>query len=256
MLIDTHCHLFMKPLSGDIDGVLKRAAVKGISAIIVPAVETSSWKRVAELSEYPTVYPALGLHPWCADEVLDTGILEKLLVETGSVAVGEIGLDFKIENPDRIAQITVFRIQLDLARELGLPVILHCRGAFDEMLSILSEKKYNGNITGVVHAFTRGIQLAERFLELGFYLAFGGAVTRSRAKRARSSAVGVPLRRIVLETDAPSIGMDGIEPERMEPAHVARIGESLALLRGISIEEVTFETSMNARELFNIREGW
>ncbi|NOQ22020.1 MAG: TatD family deoxyribonuclease [Candidatus Aegiribacteria sp.] len=256
MLIDTHCHLFMKPLCGDIDGVLKRAAAKGISAIIVPAVETGSWKKVAELSEYPVVYSALGLHPWCADERLDTGMLEKLLIKTGSVAVGEIGLDFKVENPDRITQITVFRTQLDLAAELGLPVILHCRGAFDEMLSILSEKKYNGKVTGVVHAFTRGIQLAERFLELGFFLAFGGAVTRPRAKRARSSAAAIPLRKIVLETDSPSIGMDGIYPERMEPAHVARIGESLALLRGISSDEVTFETSRNARELFNIREGW
>ena len=252
MLIDTHCHLFMKPLYEDIDGVLNRAAGKGVSAIIVPAVETDSWKRVAELSEHPIVYPALGLHPWFADEKLDVGMLGKLLIETSSVAVGEIGLDFKIENPDRITQITVFRAQLDLALELALPVILHSRGAFDEMLSILSEKRYNGNIAGVVHAFTRGVQLAERFLELGIYLAFGGAVTRSRAKRARSSAAAIPLRKIVLETDAPSIGMDGIEPEQMEPAYVARIGESLALLRGISLEEVTCETSRNAQELFDI----
>ncbi len=163
MLIDTHCHLFMEPLCGDIGGVLKRAARKGVSAVIVPAVETSSWKKVAELSEYPAVYPALGLHPWCADEELDKDLLEKLLIETGSVAVGEIGLDSKIENPDRSAQINVFRVQLDLASELGLPVILHCRGAFDDMLSILSERKYNGKIKGVMHAFTRGGQLAERF---------------------------------------------------------------------------------------------
>ncbi len=255
MLIDTHCHLFMKPLCEDIEGVLKRAALKGISAIIVPAVETRSWKSIAELSEYPSVYTALGLHPWCADEALDTAMLGKLLVGTGSVAVGEIGLDFKIETPGRITQITVFRTQLDLAAELGLPVILHCRGAFDEMLSILSEKKYNGNVRGVVHAFTRGIQLAERFLDLGFYLAFGGAVTRPRAKRARSSAAAVPLRKIVLETDAPSIGMDGVEPGMMEPAHVARIAESLAMLRGISFDEITRETSRNAVDLFGIRDG-
>ncbi|MCD4700606.1 MAG: TatD family hydrolase [Candidatus Aegiribacteria sp.] len=252
MLTDTHCHLFMKPLCGDIDGVLKRAAAKGISAIIVPAVEIDSWKRVAELSENPAVYPALGLHPWCADEKLDTSMLGQLLVETGSVAVGEIGLDFIIDKPDRIIQISVFRVQLDLAAELGLPVILHCRGAFDEMLSILSEKKYKGHITGVVHAFTRGVQLAERFLDLGFYLAFGGAVTRSRAKRARRSAATIPLFRIVLETDAPSIGMDGIEPERMEPEHVAEIGEALALLRGISFKEVAMQTASNVRELFGI----
>ncbi|MEN8209829.1 MAG: TatD family hydrolase [Candidatus Fermentibacteria bacterium] len=254
MLIDTHCHLFMEPLRSDIHGVLKRAAGKGVSAIIVPAVETSSWKRVAELSEYPGVYPAFGLHPWCADERFDADMLGELLMKAGSVAVGEIGLDFKIDNPDRSIQITVFRMQLDLAAELGLPVILHCRRAFDEMLSILSETRYNGRIRGVVHGFSRGRQLADRFLELGFYLAFGGAVTRTRAKRARSSAAAVPLHRIVLETDSPSIGMDGVEPEEMEPAHVARIADSLALLRGISPEEVSFETAGNARKLFGIGE--
>ena len=123
------------------------------------------------------------------------------------------------------------------------------------MLSILSEKKYNRRITGVVHAFTRGTQLAERFLDLGFYLAFGGAVTRSRAKRARSAAAAVPLNRIVLETDAPSIGMDGVEPEQMEPAYIARIAEALALLRGIDSEEIASRTAGNSMELFNIREG-
>lgn len=252
MLIDTHCHLFMDPLYSDVEGVLARALKSGVKGMVVPSVEVESWEKVRELAVNKMVFPALGLHPWCADEKLDTGTLEKTLIETASVAIGEIGLDFKIENPDRNTQIAIFRTQLNLAAELDLPVILHCRGAFDEMLFILSEKQYNGRIKGVVHAFTRGPQLAERFLELGFYLAFGGGVTRSRAKRARKSAASVPLNRILLETDAPSIGMDGIEAEFVEPADVARVCSSLAQLRGISLEEAARATTDNARDLFGI----
>jgi len=252
MLIDTHCHLFMEPLCRHVEDVLKRAADQGISEIVVPAVETASWKRVAELSDHPAVHPALGLHPWSADEELDTDLLKQMLIETGSVAVGEIGLDFKIETPDRSTQISVFRTQLKLAEELGLPVILHCRGAFDEMLSMLSERQFAGNVIGVVHAFSRGPQLAERFLQLGFYLAFGGAITRPRAKRSRISASRVPLERILLETDAPSIGMDCIEPEDVEPADVARVCDSLAMLRGIPLEEAAGITTGNARKLFGM----
>ncbi len=252
MLIDTHCHLFMDPLYSNVEGVLTRALQNGVRGMVVPSVEVGSWEKVRELADNKMVFPALGLHPWYADEKLDIGMLEKLLIETDSVAIGEIGLDFKIENPIKTVQITVFRTQLDLAAELDLPVILHCRGAFDEMLSILSEKEYDGRIKGVIHAFTRGPQLAKRFLELGFYLAFGGGVTRPRAKRARKSAANVPLNRILLETDAPSIGMDGIEPERVEPADVAKVAKSLALLRGVSFEEVAVNTTSNARKLFGI----
>lgn len=250
MLIDTHCHLFMDPLYSNVEGVLTRALKNGVRGMVVPSVEAGSWEKVRELADNKMVFSALGLHPWYADEKLDIDILEKLLIETDSVAIGEIGLDFKIENPDRTIQIAVFRTQLNLAAELDLPVILHCRGAFDEMLSILSEKEYSGRIKGVVHAFTRGPQLAERFLDLGFYLAFGGGVTRPRAKRARKSAASVPLNRILLETDAPSIGMDGVEPERVEPADVARVCSSLAQLRGITFGEAARATTANARELF------
>jgi len=255
MLIDTHCHLFMEPLSMDIEGVLQRASMKGVSEIVVPAVEVSSWERIRHLSEHPSVHPALGLHPWCMDEQLDIHLLSELLIDTGSVAVGEIGLDFKIDSPGRTRQVEVFRSQLDLALEQDLPVILHCRGAFEEMLSILSETGYRGKVTGVVHAFTRGPQLAARFLDLGFYLAFGGAVTRPGAKRARSTAAVVPLDRILIETDAPSIGMDGIDPENVEPSNVAEVALALAELRGMSFDEVSAVTSRNAMDLFGINDG-
>jgi TatD DNase family protein len=250
MLIDTHCHLFMEPLSTDVEGVLQRASLRGVSEVVVPAVEISSWEMIKQLSEYPSVHPALGLHPWCADEKLDMLTLKALMAEVNAVAVGEIGLDFKIDFPSRTMQEKVFRSQLDLALELCLPVILHCRGAFDEMLSILSEKRYRGILTGVIHAFTRGPELAARFLDLGFYLAFGGAVTRPGARRARKSASVVPLDRILLETDAPSIGMDSIDPENVEPSNIAEVARALTTIRDISFDEVSTVTSRNACILF------
>ncbi len=249
---DTHCHLFIEPLRGDTEGILHRAREAGVTRLIVPSVDTESWDQVKALAGKPEIYPALGIHPWSADEELDTQNLENELTITSSVAVGEIGLDFKVETPDRNTQIRVFRQQLDIALELDLPVILHCRGAFEEMLSILSEDGYRANIRGVVLAFSSGTQLARRFLDLGFFLAFGGAVTRLRARRARKSSVFAPSDRMLLETDAPSIGMDGLAPGEVEPAHVIKVAGAIAELRGTTAEDIAWITWTNACRLFGI----
>lgn len=249
---DTHCHLYMNPLCEDTERILHRAGAAGVIRMIVPCVDTESWDQVKALAEKPGIFPALGIHPWSADEELDSNILENELFVSSSVAVGEIGLDFKVETPDRNTQIRIFRKQLDVALELDLPVILHCRGAFDEILSILSEDSYRGTIRGVVHAFSRGRQLARRFLDLGFFLAFGGAVTRPRAVRARKSSVYTPSDRMLLETDAPSIGMDGLVPGEVEPSHLVKVAEAIALLRGTTVEDIAGITWINACKLFRI----
>lgn len=242
----------MDPLRGDSEGVLRRARAVGVTRLIVPSVEAESWDQVKALAKKTGIYPALGIHPWSADDEFDTQYLENELTVSSSVAVGEIGLDFKVEIPDRNIQIRVFRQQLDVALELDLPVILHCRGAFEEILSILSEDSYRGNITGVIHAFSRGTQLARRFLDLGFFLAFGGAVTRPRARRARKSAVFTPSDRMLLETDAPSIGMEGLAQGEVEPGHVTEVAHAIAELRKTSVEDIAGITWVNACKLFVI----
>ncbi len=249
---DTHCHLFMDPLRGDTEGVLRRARTAGVTRLIVPSVEAESWDQVRALAKMPGIYHALGIHPWSADEELDTQNLKNSLTDSSSVAVGEIGLDYKIEYPDRDTQKGIFRQQLDVALELDLPVILHCRGAFEEILSILSEDSYRGNIRGVVHAFSRGTELARRFLDLGFFLAFGGAVTRPRARRARKSAVFAPSDRMLLETDAPSIGMEGLAQGEVEPAHVTKVAHVIAELRKTSAGDIAGITWTNSCKLFRI----
>ena len=255
MLIDSHCHLFMEPLSLDLDGVLARAAEAGVGRVVVPAFDSASWEDVALLSRRPGVYPALGLHPWKADEGLEVSVLADRIGECGAVAVGEVGLDGKSGPPGLEVQVPLLLRQLDLALELDLPVILHCRGAFQEMFSILSQDRYSGSLRGVLHAFTRGTEVARRFLDLGMHLGFGGGVTRPRAVRARKSAVMVPIDRLLLETDAPSIGMDGLEPEMVEPAHVSRVAAAVAELRGLDTDELSRATASNAERLFGIDGG-
>ncbi len=253
-LFDSHCHLFMEPLYADIDGVILRAAHASVTRVMVPAFDRDSFRKVIELSSRTGICGALGLHPWCASEGLDPEELEELLSASDVRAVGEIGLDFKIDDHDRQLQINLFRSQLQVAAELGMPVILHCRGAFDEMLDILGSTEFRCRLTGVLHAFSRGPELASRFLDLGFSLAFGGAVTRSGARRALRSAAFTPSDRILLETDAPSIGLDGVKSGDSEPAHLLRISEAMARLRDVSVQEIAELTCWNTRQLFRIDE--
>lgn len=247
-LVDTHCHLFLEPLGARVEAALERARGAGVTRVVVPAYDSASWDRVAGLAARPGVAVAYGLHPWVADEPLDLERLEALL--PGAVALGEVGLDFAVDHPDRRCQIEALQRQLELARRLDLPVILHCRRAFDALFALLRQ---HGPLRGVLHAFSRGAELAGRAVrELDLHVAIGGAVTRPGALRARQSAAAVPSRRLLLETDAPSIGMEGLAAEETEPRHVARVAGAVAALRAEPLEAVAEETTRNARSLFGL----
>jgi TatD DNase family protein len=248
-LIDTHCHLTESPLVDRLDDVLGRARARGVSRIIAPAYDHASWPQVRAVANRPGVFPAIGLHPWQAAEGIAADELVRELRDSQAVAVGEIGLDFKIEAFDRHLQLSVLRTQLEVAMALELPVILHCRGAFEELLELLTELA--PRLTGLIHAFSRGPELARRFAELGLHVAFGGAVTRPDA-RARKAALALPLDRILLETDAPSIGLDGVPAESAEPHHVAAVAAAVASIRGVEVEAVAAATTANAVRLFSL----
>ena len=260
-LIDTHCHLNMPPLSDDTDGVLARAAERGVTRVIVPAYDEATWPEVAVLAARRNVFVAYGLHPWVAHEALpeepladfEKRLASQLTTEFSiaiGTAIGEIGLDTKIEECGLTEQLPVLEVQLALAVDLDLPVILHCRGAFEELLTAVN--KHGGQLRGVLHAYSRGPELAERFIAAGLHVAFGGAVTRDRAKRVRNAAVCLPLDKIVLETDAPSIGLDGVLPTDTEPGHVRDIAEAVAAIRNEPIETIAEVTTANACRLFNL----
>ncbi len=250
MLIDTHCHLDCEPLAGAMPEVLARAREAGVLGIVAPAYDAASWPRVTALAaaHRDMVAPALGLHPWAAAEPLDPADLARRLRACRAVAVGEVGLDSKIEAPPLSVQIPALERQLELARDLDLPVILHCRGAFAELAQAL--QRFTPPLRGVLHAFSRSLELARQFQSLGLHLGIGGAVTRPQAARLRAAVAALPLESFVLETDAPSIGLDGVEAIATEPRHVRDVAVAIAALRGVDLEVVVAATTRNARELF------
>ncbi len=248
LLVDTHCHLSFSPLADDLDAVIDRAARRGVRRIIAPAYDVASWAHLARIGRPESVSIALGVHPWRAEDDVEFAELERSVAQGHAVAVGEIGLDFKVDGVGHERQIEVLRRQLDIAAGASLPVLLHCRGAFEELLGILAQ--YEGKLRGAIHAFSRGPELAKRFVDAGMHIAFGGVLTRPRAQRAHRAARSVPAERLLLETDAPSIGLEGVEPEKVEPHHVFDIAEALANHRKTSVEEIAKITTKNAAALF------
>jgi len=248
-LCDAHCHLFMKPLAADWVGVRKRAIAANVTRMIVAGFDTASWDSLYEYSQSEGVYIAAGLHPWVTD-ALDVTALSRTLDKCRAVAIGEIGLDYHINQSSRSEQIEKLTAQLDLACRRDLPVALHCRGAFEDLLEILAS--YTPHLRGMVHGFSRGPELAKRFTDLGLYISFGGALTRQGAKRARRSAEVTPLSKILIETDAPAIGLEGVDPEEVEPRHTHEVAVALADLRGVEFKEIAEATTENAKRLFGI----
>ena len=270
-LVDTHCHLNHPPLGDDPGAVLARAAAAGVTRVVVPAYDTPCWDALGRLAGRPGVAMALGLHPWLAHDlpaqvaVLDqtsTAIgdpgraLDRLIdhlaaratVPPAPVAIGEIGLDTKIAASGLAQQVPLLARQLALAVDLDLPVILHCRGAFEELLTEIG--RHGGRLRGVLHAYSRGPELAARFVDAGLHIALGGAVTRARARQVRRAAQTMPPDRLLLETDAPSIGLEGIPPEATEPRHVLEVARAVASLRGASLDVIAAATTANAMALF------
>ena len=255
-LIDTHCHLTTAPLNTDITSVITRARENSVNTIIVPAYNQEDWPKVLNVSQRSNIHPALGLHPWEAHHSPSVETLKIQLAQaiadsdTKVVAIGEIGLDTKVDSPPLEIQIPVFNAQIELAADLDLPIILHCRGAFSELLDPI--KRHDGKIRGVIHAFSRGPELAHRFHSAGLHFGLGGAVTRFNARKIVRGARVIPLNRIVLETDAPSIGVAGVRPEDTEPRHVADVARALAELRGEDLSLIAEATTENAIRLFNL----
>ena len=255
IFIDTHCHLDAAEFGGSQAALVEAALAAGVSRIVVPSVASANFEAVRELYEhFPACAPAYGIHPMytgaAAPEDLD--VLRGYLLEHRPVAIGEIGLDFFIEHYDRARQEYFFAAQLKLAREFDLPVLLHIRRAQDTVLKHLRQFYGSGGPstslrTGIVHAFSGSRQQAEEFIRLGFKLGFGGAMTHPRATRLRELAATLPLGSIVLETDAPDIPPDFLERgEPNKPEYLPRIAQTLAELRGVTLEEIVAATTANA----------
>jgi TatD DNase family protein len=256
---DTHCHLDAAEFDSDRDAVLSRAAAAGVAQLLLPAVEVANFDRVRELAHAHGFVYALGIHPLFVRTADDADLqrLEQALSrhrdDSRLVAVGEIGLDHFIAGHDRSRQQHFYLAQLRLARDAGLPVVLHVRRSADALLAGLRRVPVRG---GIAHAFNGSQVQADLFVERGFKLGFGGALTFDRALQIRRLAAALPDTALVLETDAPDIPPQWLyrtreqraagEVARNEPAELPRIAATLAQLRGWSVAETAARTSANA----------
>lgn len=247
--VDTHCHLDAAEFDADRDEVAAAARAAGVAAMIVPSVDRSGIGAVAALcSRQMGCRPAYGIHPLFVGAASDDDLAALALRLEGSdaVAVGEIGLDYFDPSADRERQQYFFAAQLRIARDRGLPVLLHARRAHDAVLGALRRARVCG---GIAHAFNGSMQQARAFLDLGFRLGFGGAMSYDRARRIRELAATLPLSAIVLETDAPDIPPVWQAGRRSEPSDIPRTAAVLATLRGSSVDEVAAATTFNALEV-------
>lgn len=251
MWIDTHCHLDAAEFSADRDAVAAAAIAAGVGKIVIPAVEVNSFAAVRDCCQrYHGCVAAYGLHPMYTPQAseMDLLTLRDWLVRERPVAVGEIGLDYFVPGLDRERQQYFFVEQLKLAREFGLPVLLHVRRAVDPVLKELRRIGVRG---GIAHAFNGSRQQAEIFIALGFKLGFGGAMTWPRATRLRELAANLPADSIVLETDAPDIPPVFVGQGRNSPEFLPRIAATLAELRGISLSAVAELSWRNAENVLS-----
>lgn len=249
-LIDTHCHLDFPVFDSWRDRALTDALAEGVDKIVVPGVVASDWPRLLQICSDEGLYPALGLHPCFIGQHQDNDLrlLSELLDSVSVVAVGEIGLDFFVEGLDQDRQIHIFEAQLKLAAHYELPVLLHVRKAHDQVLKRLRQIKLRRG--GIVHAYSGSHQQALQYLELGFKLGVGGTLSYDRATKLRTLVIDLPLDSFVLETDAPDMPLADFRNEPNQPTRVRLVAEILANLRGISLAELSSQTTKTARALF------
>lgn len=255
MLIDTHCHLDAKAFDADREQVIQQSIVSGVNMMVLPSVTPKSYVDVILLSQqYKQCAYALGMHPMFIDQLghsdireLNNLVAKTLMVDNKLVAVGEIGLDYFVTKQNQEEQIHFFTEQLKIAQAYDLPVILHVRSAIDDVLKYLRRIHVKG---GIAHAFNGSQQQAEAFIDLGFKLGFGGAMTYPRATKIRELAKTLPLESIVLETDAPDMAPSWLEKSaRNSPNELFKIAETIADIRRMSVSQIIEITGKNSQEI-------
>lgn len=259
-LVDSHCHLDFKAFDPDREAVLERASQAGVGQILNPGVDLETSRAAVRLAEqYPQVYAAVGVHPNEAGswEAETPARLRELAGHPKAAAVGEIGLDFYRQRSPHDLQRSIFRQQLELAVELDLPVVVHTRSpegdgypAMEEALRMIEGLAQKGRLRGVFHAFSADLALAQRALELGFMLGFGGPLTYKNAARMQETARQLPPESLLVETDAPFLPPQPQRGRRNEPAFVRLVAEKMADLRVKSFDEVAQTSTHNATRLF------
>ena len=253
MLFDTHAHLDDRRFDTVRDLVLRGLADRGVALVRNPGCSLESSRNAIALAEkYDFVYAAVGSHPDVADEVNETVLeeYEKLCkLHDKEKAIGEIGIDSHYEDIPRDLQLKAFRMQMELAREVGLPVIVHEREAHEDGMAIVREFP---DVTGVFHCYSGSAEMAKVLVDKGWYIGFTGVLTFKNARKAIETAESIPLDRIVLETDCPYMAPEPFRGKRNDPGMLFRMAEKLAEVRGLPVEEIHAITTENGKRLYRI----
>jgi TatD DNase family protein len=252
MFVDTHCHLDHGSLLSRLPQVLAAARLAGVAKFVVPGVDPHGWDGIANLAAAEQgIFPAFGIHPLHAS-CWDDAVLDRLaLCARHAVAIGEIGLDYTISGASRQHQQAVFREQIRLARRLDLPVLLHCRRAFQDLVRIVKEERA-GDAGGIMHAFSGSLEIASDCIRAGFHISLAGPVTYRNAVKPVEIAARLPLERMVLETDAPDMTPEPHRGRGNEPAFLVETALRVAQIRGVSLEALAAATTANAERLLRI----
>ncbi len=260
VIVDTHAHLDSNQFDNDRDKVIARALNAGVSTIISVGVNLESSKKAIELAEKrPEVLAAVGFHPHEASTVKQEDIAElaKIANHPRVVAIGELGLDFYRNYSPRGVQLQALKWQLELAGELEMPVVIHCREAEKDLLNLLRQwtsryKERQGQGRGVIHCFMGDSDAAQQYLEMGFYLSLGGYIGYPASSYAHDVVRAIPQDRLMVETDCPFLSPQKYRGKRNEPSYLPLTVEVLAKIRGVALEAVARETTENAHRLFGI----
>lgn len=257
-MIDSHCHIAGPEFGADLDAVVQRARDAGLArALVILAADDPVELERADLvvARWPDVRFSIGVHPHAAGKFASPGtaataVTAAIDAQPLTRGLGEIGLDYHYDLAPREVQQAVFREQIRLARVRRLPIVIHTREAEDDTFAILADEQ-GSDIGGVFHCFTGDRAMARRALDIGFYISLAGIVTFPRALELQEVARMVPLDRLLIETDSPFLAPVPFRGKRNEPAHVARVAEMIATLRGTSFEAIAAAALDNFTRLFN-----
>lgn len=254
MLIDSHAHLYSERFDRDRDKIIRELKSEGIELVILPGTSIESSRKAVELAKkYNNLYATVGIHPNNVDEMDSNTIeaLRQLASNSKVVGIGECGLDYHYDYCPKDLQMKWFRDQIRLAKELRLPIVVHDREANIDTYNMLKEE-HDSNLTGVLHCYSGDVELAKKYVDMGFYISIAGPVTYRSAAKLKEVARDIPLEYLLIETDAPCLTPSEVGRKRNEPFYVRYVAGTIAELKKIPFEKVEVQTNKNAKKIFRI----
>jgi TatD DNase family protein len=254
LLFDTHVHLNAEQFNEDVEEVIERAKEAGVEYMVVVGFDRPTINRALELVEkYDFLYASVGWHPVDAIDMEEEDLqwIEELASHPKVVAIGEMGLDYHWDKSPKSVQQEVFRKQIQLAKRVKLPIVIHNREATQDIVDILREESAQ-EVGGIMHCFSGSAEVAQQCIDMNFYISLGGPVTFKNAKKPKEVAKEIPLDNMLVETDCPFLAPHPYRGKRNEPAYVRLVAQQIAEIKEISVEEVEEITTKNAKRLFGI----